>query len=194
MRAYTVDGRPLFQDDEGILASRVAQHLDLNIQMVSRASCVPYQGWGEPQLHTPEPIHDPFLALTQLQYRQISSQARVAFTGNGGDEVLTGQAWPYLVYLLRRWQFATIGKTFGSYFLKHKRVPPLRGGFRTRLRRWMGRTDLLAEFPPWLQPDFVEQYHLREHWLDQRRLPKTIHPLHPIGYAGLSSELCVEHA
>jgi len=188
LRASTIDSRPLFQDEEGILASIVAQHLGLDLQIVSRDSCLPYQGWGESQLRTPEPIHDPFLALSQLQYRQVSSQARVAFTGDGGDDVLTGQAWPYLVYLLRRWRFGTIGKTFGSYLLKHKRVPPLRGGFRTCLGRWMGRTNPLAEFPCWLQPHFVEQYHLRDRWLDQQRLPKISHPLHPIGYAGLSSE------
>jgi asparagine synthase (glutamine-hydrolysing) len=188
LRAYTIDSRPLFDDEEGILASRVAEQLGLDIQMVSAGSCLPFQGWGEPELRTPEPTHDPFLALSQLQYRQISSQARVAFTGNGGDDVLTGQAWPYLVYLLRQWQFFTVGKTFGSYILKHKRIPPLRGGFRTRLGRWMGRTDPLAEFPPWLEPHFVEQYHLRERWLELQRGPKTSHPLHPLGHAGLASE------
>ena len=188
LRAYTIDSRPLFEDEEGILASRVAEQLGLDIQIVSRASCLPYQGWGEPQLRTPEPTHDPFLALSQLQYRQISSQARVAFTGDGGDDVLTGQAWPYLVYLLRQWRFVTISKTFGSYILKHKRIPPLLGGFRTRLGRWMGRTDPLEEFPPWLEPHFVEQYHLPERWLELQRGPKISHPLHPIGYAGISSE------
>jgi asparagine synthase (glutamine-hydrolysing) len=188
LSAYTIDSRPLFQDDEGILASRMAQHLGIDIQIVSRASCLPYEGWGEPRLRTPEPIHDPFLALNQLQYRQVSSHARVVFAGYGGDDILTGQAWPYLVYLVSQWHFMTITKTFGSYILKHKRIPPLRGGFRTRLRQWMGRTDPSAEFAPWLQPHFVEQYHLRERWHELQRMPKISHPLHPIGYAGLSSD------
>jgi asparagine synthase (glutamine-hydrolysing) len=188
LHAYTVDCRPLFQDEEGILASRVAQHWGLQIQIFWRASCLPYQGWGEPWLRTPEPTHDPFLAVSHLQYRQISSQSRVAFAGYGGDDVLTGQAWPYLMYLLRRWQIGKIAKTFGGYFLKHKRIPPLRGGFRTRLHQWLGRSDPSTEFPPWLEPHFVGQQHLRERWLDLQRLPKTSHPLHPIGYAGLSSE------
>ncbi len=187
LRAYTIDRRPLFQDEEGILASRMARHLGIDIQIVSGASCLPYEGWGEPQLRTPEPTHDPFLALSHLQYRQVSSRARVAFTGYGGDEVLTGQAWPYLVHLLRRWRFGAIGKTFGSYFLKHKRIPPLRGGFRTSLRRWVGHTDPSTEFPPWLEPQFVEQHHLRERWLELQQIPKISHLLHPIGYAGLSS-------
>jgi asparagine synthase (glutamine-hydrolysing) len=188
LRAYTIDRRPLFQDEEGILASLMAQHLGIDSQIISGASSLPYQGWGEPQLRTPEPTHDPFLALSHLQYGQASSQARVAFTGYGGDDVLSGQAWPYLVYLLRRWDFGTIGKTFGGYFLKHKRIPPLRGGFRTRWRRWLGRTDRLTEFPSWLEPGFVEQHRLRGRWVEMQQMPKISHPLHPIGYAGLSSE------
>jgi len=190
LRAYTIDCRSLFRDEEGILASLMAQHLGLEIQIVSGDSCLPYQGWGGPELRTPEPTHDPFLALSRLQFRQISSHARVVFTGYGGDDVLTGQAWPYLVYLLSRWQFSTFGKTFGGYFLKHRRIPPLRAGFRTRLRRWFGRPEPLTEFPPWLEPHFVEQYHLRDRWLELHQLPKAAHPLHPIGYDGLSSETC----
>jgi asparagine synthase (glutamine-hydrolysing) len=186
LRAYTVDGRSLFEDQEAILASRLARNLDLEIETVSRASCLPYKGWGE--LYTPEPTHDPFLALSHLQYRQISIQARVVFAGYGGDDVLTGQAWPYLVCLARRRHFGTIVKTFGGYIVKHRRIPPLRGGFRQRLLRWTGRTNPWSEFPQWLEPGFVKQCHLRERWRKLQELPKTTHPLHPIAYAGLSSE------
>jgi asparagine synthase (glutamine-hydrolysing) len=188
LRAYCVDCRPMFDDQEGILASRVAAHLGLDIQITHRDSCLPYEGWGNPQLHTPEPIHDPFLAFSLSQSRQVSPEARVVFRGYGGDDVLTGQAWPFLLYLLRRWRFGTIGTTFGGYVLKHQRIPPLRGGFRTRLRRWVSRTDPMSDFPPWLEPHFVEQYHLRERWIELERLPRMSHPLHPIAYARLSSD------
>ena len=187
-RAYTVDCRPLFKDEEGILATLMAHHLGIDIQIVPWASSLPYEGWGEPRLRTPEPIHDPFLALSRLQYRQVSSQARVVFTGYGGDDVLTGQAWPHLVYLLRRWHFLAIGMILGKYLLKHKRIPPMRGGFRAGFRRWISRTDPSSEFPPWLEPHFVEQHHLRERWLELQQIPKIRHPLHPIAYANLSSE------
>ena len=187
LRGYCVDCRPLFDDKEGILASRVAQDLGLDIELVYRASRLPYENWGDTQLRTPEPVHEPFLSLTLSQYRRVSAQARVAFTGYGGDEILTGQAWPYLMYLLRRWQLGRVAGTFGGYIAKHKRIPPLRGGFRTRLRGWMNRTPPLSDFPPWLEPRFVEQYHLRERWLELQQSPKMNHPLHPIGYAGLST-------
>jgi asparagine synthase (glutamine-hydrolysing) len=188
LRAYSVDCRPLFDDQEGILASRVAEHLGLDIQIAFRDSWLPYEGWGDPQFATPEPIHDPFLAFSLSQSRQVSPQARVALRGYGGDDVLTGQAWPFFLYLLQRRRFGTIASTFGGYVLTHKRIPPLRGGFRARLGRWMSRTDPLSDFPRWLEPHFVAQFHLRDHWLELRRLPEMSHPLHPIGYAGLSSD------
>jgi asparagine synthase (glutamine-hydrolysing) len=188
MRAYTIDCRPLFRDEEGILATSVARHLGIEIQTLPAVSCLPYQHWEDSGPRTPEPIHDPFLALHHLQYQLVAPQARVVFTGYGGDDLLTGQAWPYFVYLLRRWRLGAISKAFGGYMIKHKRIPPLRGGFRTMLRRWMGRTDSSAEFPTWLEPRFVEQYQLRGRWLELQQMRKPAHPLHPIGYAGLSSE------
>jgi asparagine synthase (glutamine-hydrolysing) len=188
LRAYSVDCRPMFDDEEGILASRVAAHLGIEIQIINRASCLPYQGWGNPQLGTPEPVHDPFLAFSLSQPRLVSAQAQVTLTGYGGDEVLTGQAWPYLLYLLRRGHFSSIVGSFGRYIVRHKRIPPLRGGFRTRLGQWMRRSDPESDFPPWLEPHFVEQFRLRERWLELQRLPRMSHPLHPIGYAGLTSD------
>jgi asparagine synthase (glutamine-hydrolysing) len=185
-RAYSIDCRPLFDDEEGVLASRVAEHLGLEIELIDGGSDLPYEGWGGPQLGTPEPTHDPFLALGFLQFRQVSSRARAVLTGYGGDNVLTGQAWPFLLYLLRRGQYGTVAKAFGDYVVKHKRIPPLRGGFRTRLHRWIRPTDPMSDFPPWLEPHFVERYHLRERWLELQRLPQLSHPLHPIGYATLS--------
>lgn len=185
--AHTADCRPLFDDQEGTLATLIAKHLGLEIEILSGVSTLPYEGWDRP-LRTPEPMHDPFLALSRKQYEQAAVHARVIFTGYGGDDVLTGQAWPYLVYLLRRGQFVTLVKSFGGYMLKHRQIPPLRGGFRTRLRRLMGRTDPMLEFPVWLSPKFVNELHLRERWLGQRGTPKKVHPLHPLGHASLASE------
>ena len=188
LRAYTIDCRPMFNDEEGILASLVARSLGVDIEILSGASCLPYEGWEDSLLRTPEPYHDPFLLLTQRQYRQVQAHARVVLSGYGGDDILTGQAWPYLTYLFRQRAFGTIVQTFGQYILKHGRIPPLRGGFRTRLRRWMGRTDPLTEFPPWLEPHFAERHNLRGRWRELQESPKAGHPLHPIAFAGLSSK------
>jgi asparagine synthase (glutamine-hydrolysing) len=188
LRAYTIDCRPMFNDEEGLLASLVAEYLGIDIEILFAASCLPYGGWKDSLLRTPEPCHDPFLFLSQRQYRQVQAHARVVLSGYGGDDILTGQAWPYLIYLLRRRGFRTIVKAFGGYVLKHRRVPPLRAGFRARLRQWMGRTNPLTEFPPWLEPCFVQQYNLPARWRELQESPKSGHPLHPNALAGLSSK------
>lgn len=187
LHAYTVDSQA-YKDQEGFYASLAAQHLRISIEMLSADSCLPYQAVNASGQRTPEPIHDPFLALSNLQYLRVSARARVAFTGYGGDDVLTGQAWPYLVYLAKRSRFGAIGKAFGGYLLRYRRIPSLRGGFRARLRRWMGGTDPISEIPSWLQEDFLKQTHLRERWRENHFPPKTRHPLHPIAYAGLCGE------
>ena len=188
LRAYTIDCRPMFNDQEGILASLVAENLGMDIEILSGAYCLPYEGWEDSLRRTPEPCHDPFLLLSQKQYRQVQGHAKVVLSGYGGDDILTGQAWPYLTYLFRQRNFATIVQVYGRYILKHGRIPPLRGGFRTRLQQWMGRTNPLTEFPPWLEPHFVEQHNLRGRWRELQESPKTVHPLHPIAFAGLSSK------
>jgi len=185
--AYTIDGRPLFHDEEGYLASLVAEHLGIDIEILSGASCLPYEGWEDSHLHTPEPFHDPFLSLSLRLYRQLQGNARVVLSGYGGDDILTGQAWPYLTYLFRHRSFGTILYTFGRYILKHRRIPPLRGGFRTRLRQWMGHKDPLTEFPQWLEPHFVERQNLRRRLQELQESPKPIHPWYPIAFAGLST-------
>ncbi len=186
LRAYTVDYRPLFEDEEGYYASLAAEHLGIPIEIFSGAACLPYEGWEDLLLRTPEPCNEPFLLLDQQQYRRVQAHARVALSGLGGDDLLTGQAWPYLVHLLRRSRFGTIFASFGGYVLKHRRIPPLLGGFRARFRQWLSHPDPMAEYPRWLEPDFEKRLRLREKWLELQRPRKSSHPLYPLGYAGLT--------
>lgn len=186
LRAYTVDCRPLFDDEEGSYAVLAAQKFSMPIEILLAASCLPYEGWTDQRLRTPEPCDEPFLLLNQRQYRQAACHARVAFFGYGGDDILTGQSWPYLIYLFRHRNFRVIGSAFGRYIARHGRTPPLRGGFRARWRRWTGRGNSTSAYPDWLAPSFAKQ-HLSGPRADIAHSPKAIHPVHPRAYAGLSS-------
>jgi len=187
LRAFTIDYKPLFEDEEGYYASLAAEHLGIPIEIFSGAACVPYEGWDKMGPLMPEPCNEPFLLQNPQQYRRVQSHARVALSGLGGDDLLTGQAWPYLLYLLRESRFGTVCATFGGYLLKHRRIPPLLGGFRVRFRQWLSHPDPMAEYPRWLAPDFERRLGLREKWLELQRPRKSSHPLYPLGYAGLTS-------
>jgi asparagine synthase (glutamine-hydrolysing) len=45
LRAYTVDYTPLFEDEEGAFATKVAQHLGIPIDILAGASTPPFGGW-----------------------------------------------------------------------------------------------------------------------------------------------------
>src|SRR5262249_44671061 len=159
--AYTADYRPLFDDQEGRLAMLAARHIGIPIEVHSCASYLPFAGWASSPPPLPEPYHEPFRALYVDLQARIASHTSVTFSGYGGDGIMTGQAWPYLVYLFRGARFATLSGSFGGYILKHGHMPPLRGGFRTMLRRWTFGADVMADYPKWLAPQFESDLDLR---------------------------------
>lgn len=187
LRAYTVDVRPLFEDEEAAYASRAAQHLGIPWEVHSIGSARPFASWEVESLHLPEPSYEAFLLPDLELCRLLSSRARIVLSGDGGDDVLTGQSWPYLKHLFRTRQFGAIVKSFGGYTLRHGRIPPLHGGFRTRLKRWIRRADALEGYPGWLNPGFERAESLRDRWHGLQEAPKTLHPLHPVAHASLNS-------
>src|SRR6185369_2595219 len=190
LRAFTIDCRELFDDPEPPLASQAARSLEIPIELISGVLFRPCEGWGDPELQTPEPHSDPFLLSGRQLFRHVVRHSRVAWRGYGGDDVLMGQAWPYLLYLFRRARVGTIAMSFGGYFLKYGRVPPLRGGFRARLQRWIGRTAPPLNYPRWIQSRFAEEQDLSQRWNELQQTPSHFeHPLHPRGHAALGSGL-----
>jgi asparagine synthase (glutamine-hydrolysing) len=187
VRAHTVDYTPLFDDPEGAFASQAAEHIGIPLGVLHGADCSPFEACEDRSFATPEPCADPFLALQVKIYLQLGSQSRVAFTGDGGDDILTGRAWPHLTYLLRRGQVGALMRFFGGYILRHRALPPLRVGIRTRLRRLLGQRDESSEYPAWLEPRFEKQFHLRERWRKLQESSKPEHPLHPAAHSGLNS-------
>jgi asparagine synthase (glutamine-hydrolysing) len=185
LRAYTVDYTPLFEDEEGNYASQAAEHIGIPIDILSGASSVPFDGL-EDSLRTPEPCAEPFFALHVEHYQQVALRAHVVLSGDGGDDILTGRAWPYLRHLLKRGRLSTIAQAFGGYFFRHGTLPPLRAGLRTRWRRFVGRPDEASGYPNWLNPTFEKEMHLRERWRELQQTATSKHPLHAEGYASLS--------
>jgi asparagine synthase (glutamine-hydrolysing) len=186
LRAYTVDYTPLFDDEEGIFASRAAKHLSIPIDILSGSACPPFGGWDESFPGTPEPCAEPFFSLHIEHYRQVSARSRVALSGDGGDDIMISRSWPYLVYLLRRVRPDMIAGSFGGYVLRYGSFPPLRAGIRTRLRRWMGRADETLGYPEWLELRFEQELHLRDRWRELQQISRAAHALHPEGYSALT--------
>jgi len=186
-RAFTVDYSPLFDDQEGQFAGQVAAHVGIPHAVLNGSAARPFADWDSLSIKTPEPCAEPFLALHAQHYQQVSSYSRVVLTGDGGDDILTGRAWPHLTYLLRKGHLHSVAAILGGYFVRHGKLPPLRAGIRSLFRRWLGRPDQAVPYPTWLNPDFVRELHLQDRWRELQEPPKFEHPLHPAGYASLTS-------
>ena len=186
LRSYTVDCQPDLADDEGRLAALTAQRLRISNEIQCGTACLPYEGWKAAGFPMPEPLHDPYRLLYLQQTRRIAKHSRVALNGYGGDGIMSGGSWPYFVDLLRNGQIGTLIHTFGKYVLRHGRLPPLRGGFRQKLRRLQRRHNLMRDYPQWFAPEFERELGLRERWVKQQEKLQTSHSWYPEAHAAIS--------
>jgi asparagine synthase (glutamine-hydrolysing) len=133
----------------------------------------------------PEPSSEFFLDREYRLWQRISKHARVVISGDGGDDVLTGQSWPYLKYLYGRGEWTEILRSFGGYLGSHGRFPPLRGGFRSKLRRWVATKDATPRLPAWLNEEFAERGRAESEASLRDRPGTEEHPLHPDAFRAL---------
>ena len=185
-RAYTVDFRPLFDDAEPRFAARAAQHLGLPIEMVKAGEEKPFGCWTDEWVRMPEPLHEPFQSRHVAMCREVLAFARVALSGDGGDEILTGVAAPYARQLIRQGKFWELMKSFGMLLLGWKRLPVMGLGLRGRLRKLRTQHAREGLVPEWLRPEFAGRMGLRERQAERRESHNSEHPVHPAAYASLS--------
>jgi asparagine synthase (glutamine-hydrolysing) len=185
LKAFTISWRPLFDDPEPRFAQIASRHLGL-----------PHEVLGEDTIHspdavaaepTPEPTSDLFHDRACRIFRRIAAHSPVVLSGDGGDNVLTGQAWPYFQYLRVRGDWREIARSFGGYFGEHLRFPPLRGGFRGKFRRWFRGAPAAPEIPSWLNEEFSRRCGMRTRKTGETREGFEPHPVHPQAYASLHS-------
>jgi asparagine synthase (glutamine-hydrolysing) len=185
LKAFTVDWRPLIDDPEPHFANLTATHLGLAHQLLAEQAVEPFAKSDAPADHSPQPTSEPFFSLAQKQYREIARHSRVILSGDGGDNVLAGQSWPYFVHLWNSGQRPEIARVLSRFIWERHSFPPLRAGLRARFRQLAGRTDEWDGYPDWLNPEFEARCGLREKWAIKLRPSDRRHPIHPIAYAGL---------
>jgi asparagine synthase (glutamine-hydrolysing) len=193
LKAFTVSWRPLFEDPEPHFAALTAQHLHLRHEILADPTFQPFVLREKTQRATPEPGMDPFFSRTQRLYRRIAEHSNVILSGDGGDDVLTGAAWPYFRKLWSAGALAEMLRTFGSlvrtqanFVAEHGMLPPLHTGVRTKLRSWFHQKGAADPYPDWIDPDFAKRNHLYEKWRaagKNHSLPE--HPVHPKAFAAL---------
>ncbi len=188
LRAYTQVFEKLFPHEEGYYAKLVAEALGIPIHPLVADDYALFERWDQPELQTPEPTDFPLLAIDADQARQVSHHSRVALWGNGGDPLFHAQCWPYIVGLLRSFQWGRLVWEVGGYMLARGRIPPPLAGFRTRLRRLLGLRVEQPEYPCWLNRELEARLSLPARWKRwQESLLDTVspHPTRPGAYEDL---------
>ena len=97
--------------------------------------------------------------------RDAATHARVVLTGWDGDALLSESPRAYFAYLLRQGSWGRLlGNTLAYAIAERKLIPA--GTFK-RLNPWARQSARAgAEFPAWLNPDFVQRLRLRERFED----------------------------
>ena len=186
LKAFTVSWEPLFSDEEALFAKMTTKQLGIAHEVLQDSDVLPYGKDAAEFEATPEPNHELFSGRAQKCFQGIAGFARVVLSGDGGDNVLTGLAWPYLMYMRKRGEWSGIVKRLGGYILSHGRMPPIRGGFRSKVRNWFHTNNESADYPHWLNGEFERRAQLKKRWLELKCQPQEQeHPVHPAAYASL---------
>jgi asparagine synthase (glutamine-hydrolysing) len=182
LRAYTFVYESLIPDREGEHARIVAEFLRIPIRSFAMDGLQLFDRWNDPACVPPEPVEDPFAAALFDHYKGISADCRVVLSGDGGDELMYFQMWPYTHDLFRRHEWRQLW-TDVPRFLRLRPFPSR--GIRSRARRAMGKGSLL---PTWLAPELTRRLRLEERWAERTSgTPAWEHPIVPKAHGSLSS-------
>ena len=182
---YTSGYESLIPDEEGRYAREVGKFLGIPIQFQALDEVELFQGWDEPELSLPEPLDNPLRAGFFESCRSISPDCRVLLSGEGADNLMDFQMWPYVGDLRRRGEWRRLLTEVANYVWI--RPFPWRG-IRTGFLRLFGKEPDMPVFPEWLATDFAKRMKLKERWQEwgeHANLPLE-HPILPNAHASLS--------
>ena len=193
LHALCVDFQPLFDDEEGHYASRFAEKFGIPLQIVHSGQRLPFESWQDSFGPLPEPLMDPYAPLYLSYRKDVSRNARVVLSGDGGDEVLRLPAAPYLRFLTRKRGLWTAAAALLRWTAANGRLPSLGFGIRSGfLRRFFGHISPELTYPPWFSTNFERDFNLRERWREMWSPPVPRHPFNPKAYHAMNSGLFAE--
>jgi asparagine synthase (glutamine-hydrolysing) len=185
IRGYTTVFDTLIPDEEGRYAREVGKFLGIPIQFQALDQVELFEGWDDPELSFPEPLDNPLLAGFFDSCRNISADCRVLLSGEGSDNLMDFQMWPYAGDLRRRGEWRRLLTELANYVWV--RPFPWRG-IRARFLKLFGKEPDMPLFPEWLAADFAKHMKLHERWKEWGEHPNLPleHPTLPKAHASLS--------
>ena len=184
LRAYTVVYESLIPDRDGEHAREVAGFLKIPLQCIPMDDLKPFARWDEPETSSPEPVDDPFRFGLFDQFRTIAADCRVVLSGEGADNLMHFEMWPFARDLMRNRQWNSLFKESARYLWLRPSVVP---GLKRRAQGLFGKDPTAPVYPRWLVPDFARRLNLQERAKEWSELPTARpHPILPKAHASLS--------
>jgi asparagine synthase (glutamine-hydrolysing) len=170
--------------EERECAELVARQLGIPIRFFDWGSISVDQTWEQHPQPTSEPGTDPWTMRAHKNFwREVESAGRVFLFGEGPDNALQFDWWPYVSLLIRERRFGRLVRDLSSTLASDWRPP-----FWTRARRgvetWLaGEKERPPTFPEWIEPTLATRLQLRARWAELPSPTTVPHPLRPEGYA-----------
>jgi asparagine synthase (glutamine-hydrolysing) len=184
LRAYTVVYEYLIPDQEGRYAREVAEFLKISLLSIPMDDLRPFERWGEPETKSPEPVDDPFFAGLFDQFRTIAADCRVVLSGEGADNLMHFEMWPFTRDLMRNQEWRSVLAQTPRYLWLRPSVLP---GLKRRVQGLFGKDPTEPVYPSWLEPDFARRLNLKDRAKEWSELPSfRPHPILPKAHASLS--------
>jgi len=183
--SYTVGYDSLFADSEGAYARKTAEFLGIPNKYLPLDAVELFDKWDDDNFVLPEPCEDPLNAGFFELFSLISADCRVAFSGEGPDNLMYFQMWPYIQELRRSRRWMRLVAETASY--AWVRPFPWRG-IKSRIQSFSPKARLVSEFPSWIAPEFARRMGMQQRWRDRGTLanPSGRHAVRPKGYASLA--------
>jgi asparagine synthase (glutamine-hydrolysing) len=183
--AYTTVHDSMIPDGDRIHARQVAEFLKIPIRFVTVDHLHPFARWNDPEVYWPEPVEDPYFAGLFEQFGVVAADCRVALSGEGSDNLMHFQIWPYVLDLLRKGNWRRAATVVPSYLRQRRSLLP---AVRRRVQELFSNEATVPEFPRWLAADFVRRLDLVERFKEWTDLPPVSppHSILPDAHASLS--------
>jgi asparagine synthase (glutamine-hydrolysing) len=184
LSSFTTGFDSLIVDDERFYASKTASYLDIPNKYLALDHVRLFEKWEDAKYRFPEPTDNPLSAVVFEQFAMIGTHCRAVLSGEGADNLMYFQMWPYMKELRRTRQWGRL-ITETARFL-WVRPLPWRGAAQ-RIRSVFAKATGNTGIPRWIAPDFAKRARLEERWRDCNKLlfPAESHSARPKAHASM---------
>jgi asparagine synthase (glutamine-hydrolysing) len=184
LSSYTVGYDSLIRDDERVYANKVASYLDIPNKYMPLDHVQLFENWGHARYRFPEPNDNPLSSGGLNLFDAIAADCRAALYGEGADNLMYFQMWPYIKELRRTREWGRL-VTETAWFLWVRPLPWR--GVAQRIQSAFAKASGNTGIPRWIAPEFAKRARLEERWAECSNLsfPPEQHLVRPKAHASM---------